>query len=175
MKIKKELLWPFTVTIFVILLDQITKIAIVMYAPSSRIITSFFGDFLQIILVYNTGAAFSLGNNLSPILRFAFLKLLPLLVIIAFLPIYFKVEFSKFERWAICAILGGGIGNLIDRFFRANGVVDFIDVKFYGLFGLERWPTFNIADAAVVISFVLLILYSFFKKKKETSSEKKKN
>ena len=65
--------------------------------------------------------------------------------------------------------------NLIDRFFRANGVVDFIDVKFYGLFGLERWPTFNIADAAVVISFVLLILYSFFKKKKETSSEKKKN
>ena len=146
-----------------------------MYAPSSRIITSFFGDFLQIILVYNTGAAFSLGNNLSPILRFAFLKLLPLLVIIAFLPIYFKVEFSKFERWAICAILGGGIGNLIDRFFRANGVVDFIDVKFYGLFGLERWPTFNIADAAVVISFVLLILYSFFKKKKETSSEKKKN
>ena len=110
MKIKKELLWPFTVTIFVILLDQITKIAIVMYAPSSRIITSFFGDFLQIILVYNTGAAFSLGNNLSPILRFAFLKLLPLLVIIAFLPIYFKVEFSKFERWAICAILGGGIG-----------------------------------------------------------------
>ena len=93
----KHVLWlPFTLAVFVILLDQITKIAIVAYAPTSRLIASFFGDFLQIILVYNTGAAFSLGNTLSPILRFAFLKLLPLLVIIAFLPIYFKVEFSKF-------------------------------------------------------------------------------
>ena len=175
MKIKKEVMLPFILTLFVILLDQITKIAIVHYAPPSRILSSFFGDFLQIILVYNTGAAFSLGNTLSPILRFLFLKLLPLLVVIAFIPVYFRVEFSKFERWAICAILGGGIGNLIDRFFRAEGVVDFIDVKFYGLFGLERWPTFNIADASVVIAFALLILYSFFKKNKETAREKKKN
>ncbi len=175
MKIKKEVMLPFILTLFVILLDQITKIAIVHYAPPSRILSSFFGDFLQIILVYNTGAAFSLGNTLSPILRFLFLKLLPLLVVIAFIPVYFRVEFSKFERWTICAILGGGIGNLIDRFFRAEGVVDFIDVKFYGLFGLERWPTFNIADASVVIAFALLILYSFFKKNKETASEKKKN
>lgn len=175
MKIKKEVMLPFMLTLFVILLDQITKIAIVYYAPPSRILSSFFGDFLQIILVYNTGAAFSLGNTLSPILRFLFLKLLPLLVVIAFIPVYFRVEFSKFERWAICAILGGGIGNLIDRFFRAEGVVDFIDVKFYGIFGLERWPTFNIADASVVIAFALLILYSFFKKNKETASEKKKN
>lgn len=164
MRVKKEILLPFILTLFVILLDQITKIAIVASSPPNRFITSFFGDFLQIILVYNTGAAFSLGNNLSPILRFIFLKLLPLLVIIAFIPVYFKVEFSKFERWAICAILGGGIGNLIDRFFRSEGVVDFIDVKFYGLFGLERWPTFNIADATVVIAFALLILSSFFKK-----------
>lgn len=164
MRVKKEILLPFILTLFVILLDQMTKIAIVASSPPNRFITSFFGDFLQIILVYNTGAAFSLGNNLSPILRFIFLKLLPLLVIIAFIPVYFKVEFSKFERWAICAILGGGIGNLIDRFFRSEGVVDFIDVKFYGLFGLERWPTFNIADATVVIAFALLILSSFFKK-----------
>lgn len=175
MKIKKEVILPFILTVFVILLDQITKIAIVAYAPPSRFLSSFFGDFLQIILVYNTGAAFSLGVNLSPILRFAILKLLPLLVIIAFIPIYFKVEFSKFERWTICAILGGGIGNLIDRFFRAEGVVDFIDVKFYGLLGLERWPTFNLADAAVVIAFALLIVSSFFKKGKERPGEKKKD
>jgi len=164
MKIKKELLWPFAVTIFVILLDQITKIAIVMYAPSSRIITSFFGDFLQIILVYNTGAAFSLGNNFTPVLHFVLLKLLPLVVIIGFIPVYLKADFTLFERYVISAILGGGIGNLIDRFFRAEGVVDFIDVRFYGLFGLERWPTFNVADSVVVISLILLILNYFFKK-----------
>ena len=65
-------------------------------------------------------------------------------------------------------IVGGGFGNLIDRCFRTEGVVDFIDVKFYGIFGMERWPTFNIADAAVVVCGILLII-SFllpFKKNK---------
>ena len=55
-------------------------------------------------------------------------------------------------------IVGGGLGNLIDRFFRAEGVVDFIDVKFYGLFGLERWPTFNVADSAVVVCGLILVI-----------------
>ncbi|MGP1438137.1 MAG: signal peptidase II [Treponema sp.] len=174
MKNKREVLLPFILALFVILLDQITKIAVVAYAPPSRLISSFFGDFLQIILVYNKGAAFSLGNNFAPILRFVVLKLLPILLIIAFLPVYFKSDFSKFERWGICAIIGGGLGNLIDRFFRPEGVVDFIDVKFYGLFGLERWPTFNVADMAVVISFVLLLLHNFFKKKQGNNSLKRK-
>ncbi len=52
--------------------------------------------------------------------------------------------------------MGGGIGNLIDRIFRSLRVVDFISVKFYGIFGLERWPTFNIADASLVVSGILL-------------------
>lgn len=55
-------------------------------------------------------------------------------------------------------ILGGGVGNIIDRIFRPLGVVDFIDVRFYGLFGLERWPTFNIADSAIVVGGILLII-----------------
>ena len=59
---------------------------------------------------------------------------------------------------SVCGIVGGGIGNLIDRFFRPEGVVDFIDVKFYGLFGMERWPTFNVADSAVVVCGILLII-----------------
>jgi signal peptidase II len=65
-------------------------------------------------------------------------------------------------------IIGGGFGNLIDRFFRPDGVVDFIDVKFYGLFGLERWPTFNVADSAVVVcGSLLFISMLFFSVKKE--------
>ena len=39
-----------------------------------------------------------------------------------------------------------------------QGVLDFIDVKFWGLFGLERWPTFNVADSAVVVCGILLML-----------------
>lgn len=155
---------PFILTFLVILADQISKLLVLRLASDTGIITSFFGDFLRIVLVYNTGAAFSLGNNFNPVLHFVLLKLLPLVVIIGFIPVYLKADFTLFERYVISAILGGGIGNLIDRFFRAEGVVDFIDVKFYGLFGLERWPTFNVADSVVVISLILLILNYFFKK-----------
>ena len=52
-------------------------------------------------------------------------------------------------------------GNIIDRIFRPQGVVDFIDVKFFGIFGLERWPTFNVADASIVVCGIILIV-SFF-------------
>lgn len=155
---------PFIITFLVILADQVSKLLVLKLASDNGVIASFFGDFLRIVLVYNTGAAFSLGNNFAPVLHFVTLKLIPLLVIIGFIPIYFKTDFTLFERYVVCAILGGGIGNLIDRFFRGAGVVDFIDVKFYGLFGLERWPTFNIADSVVVISLILLILNYFFKK-----------
>jgi signal peptidase II len=62
-------------------------------------------------------------------------------------------------------IVGGGLGNLIDRIFRSEGVIDFIDVKWFGMakspipfLRMERWPTFNVADSAVVICGILLII-----------------
>ena len=86
-------------------------------------------------------------------------SLIPLAVIIVVLVVYFRSDdFTSFQRWTIMGIIGGGLGNLFDRFFRSEGVVDFIDVKFYGFFGLERWPTFNIADAAVLICGIALII-----------------
>jgi uncharacterized protein (DUF342 family) len=72
-------------------------------------------------------------------------------------------------------ILGGGIGNLIDRFFRPAGVVDFIDCYFFGIFGMERWPTFNIADSAVVICgaiFVVSFIVSLVKDLKKSKAKK---
>ena len=175
MKKRGELFLPFTLTIIVIVIDQLTKWAVLKTGKEATIIYSLFGDFINIILVYNKGAAFSLGYDFQPILHFILLKLVPLIIIIGFIPFYFKINFSIIERWLICAILGGGIGNLIDRFFRSNGVVDFIDVKFYGLFGLERWPTFNVADSVVVVSFSIMILYTFFKKNENAVHEKDKN
>ena len=175
MKKKIELFLPFILTAVVIILDQLTKMLIVNIADGNIVITSLFGDFIRIILVYNTGAAFSFGVNFAPVLHFILLKILPLALIIGFLPIYFRVNFTHIERWLIAAVIGGGIGNLIDRFFRSNGVVDFIDVKFYGLFGLERWPTFNVADSVVVVSFSILILYNFFKKNESAINEKSEN
>ena len=91
--------------------------------------------------------------------RIFLFSLIPLIVIGIVIAIYFRNNtWTKLQRWAIMGIVGGGLGNLIDRFFRAEGVVDFIDVKFFGLFGLERWPTFNVADSAVVVCGIILVI-----------------
>ena len=82
-------------------------------------------------------------------------------------------EFTKLQRWAVCGILGGGIGNLIDRFFRPEGVVDFVDCYFFGLFGMERWPTFNFADAAVVVCGIIFVITFVFQVKSDRKNNKK--
>ena len=152
-------LLPLTLTVLVFFLDQLTKILIVKSIPPYTIGFSFLGDFLRIIHVYNPGIAFSMGNNLPDNLRGILFAVAPLIVLGVVLVVYFRnEEFTPFQRWAVAGIVGGGLGNIYDRFFRPEGVVDFIDVKFYGLFGLDRWPTFNVADAAVLICGFLLII-----------------
>ena len=157
----KNKLIPISLAIFVILADQITKALIVSYIPAYQIGAQFFGDFLRIIHVSNTGVAFSFGAGWAHSIRQVAFSLMPLVVVILVISIYFRnKDFNQLQRWAIMGIVGGGLGNIIDRIFRAAGVVDFIDVKFYGLFGLQRWPTFNVADAAVVVCGILLF-FSF--------------
>lgn len=150
---------PLVLMLLVIILDQLTKYLIVKNIPLGTIGFSYFGDFLRIIHVCNPGIAFSIGHGWSLAVRAFLFRAVPLVVIIIVLVIYFRNDdFSLLQRWAITGIAGGGLGNLIDRFFRSEGVVDFIDVKFYGLFGLERWPTFNVADSAVVVCGILLVI-----------------
>ncbi|MGL4982522.1 MAG: signal peptidase II [Treponemataceae bacterium] len=152
---------PFSLTLFVTLADQISKFIIIKTIPAYSIGPSFFGDFFRIIHVYNPGIAFSIGNNLPDLVRSLLFSVLPILVIIFIIVSYFKTdEFTPMQSWFVAGIIGGGFGNLIDRIFRKEGVVDFLDIKFYGLFGFDRWPTFNIADMSVVIcGFLLLISF----------------
>ncbi len=172
----KSKLWPISLAALVIILDQITKILVVKNIPLYTIGTSFFGDFLRIIHVANTGVAFSVGATWSDTLRRLFFSLIPLIVIVIVVAIYFRNNsWTRLQRWAIMGIAGGGLGNLIDRFFRAEGVVDFIDVKFYGLFGMERWPTFNVADSAVVVCGILLVVSFIVTSIKESKAEKSKD
>lgn len=160
--IKAKML-PLILSVVIILADQITKAFIIKNVPVGTVYFSLFGDLFRIIHVTNLGAAFSLGNGLSSVWRFVSLCIIPLLVLLAVLVVFFVTkELSQVQRWFIAGILGGGFGNLIDRFFRPDGVVDFIDVKFYGLFGLERWPTFNIADSAVLVCEIALVLSFIF-------------
>lgn len=158
-KVLKERILPFSFSIFVILADQISKFLVEKYIPLRTIKFSFFGDFLRIIHVTNTGAAFSMGDSMSTAKHLIVLCIIPLVLLIALIFFCIKSDdFSKLQRWLVAGVVGGGFGNLIDRFFRPNGVVDFIDVKFYNLFGLERWPTFNIADSFVLVCIIILAI-----------------
>ncbi len=165
---------PFFLTIGVVIADQITKMLVVSNIPLYTVKTSFFGDFLRIVHVRNLGAAFSLGASFSQSARAIALLFMPLIVLIVVVVIYFRnKDFSGFQRWMICGVVGGGFGNLIDRFFRPAGVVDFIDVKFYGIFGFQRFPTFNVADSFITVCGILLVISFLHSMKKESKGDKK--
>jgi signal peptidase II len=149
----------FILSAVIVAADQLTKVLVEKLIPPYSIAWSFAGDFFRLIHVKNQGVAFSMGNGFSEIVRVALFIVIPLLVLAA-VGVYLVrgKDLNDVQRWILAAIIGGGLGNQIDRIFRPDGVVDFLDFKFYGLFGLERWPPFNIADATLVVSSILLII-----------------
>jgi len=164
---------PLSLTGFLILLDQVVKAIIVKIQPMHpAFITDVFkNDFLTIIHVRNKAIAFSIGENFPDVIKPVLFVIVPILVLCFLVWYYLKSnEFSKIQRWAAAGIIGGGLGNIIDRIFRPDGVVDFISVKFYGFLGFDRWPTFNIADSSVVVCCILLLFTMFTPIKKKGAS-----
>lgn len=130
----------------VIAADQLTKAF-----ASSRLLPGqpvpFLGDFVRFTLVHNTGAAF----GLFPGSRVPFI-IVSVLAIGVVLYLFLRETYrSVMNRVLLGCILGGAIGNLIDR-VRLGWVVDFIDMGF----GTARWPVFNVADSAVTLGVILL-------------------
>ncbi|MCF0262222.1 MAG: signal peptidase II [Sphaerochaetaceae bacterium] len=162
-KIKR--FYPFILTLCLVVLDQITKSLVIKYIPLNTVAAEIGGDFLWICHVRNTGAAFSFGASGSSFFRIILFIVLPIALMIglSFMVASKKDYLTKAQKWFVAGIIGGGIGTLIDRIFRFDeGVVDFISVKFYGLFGLERWPTFNVSDSCVVIFVILFAISVLF-------------
>jgi len=171
----KQKILPFSLTTLVIALDQAVKALIVRNWPiQGMFITDIFDNDLVILYhVRNKAIAFSIGQNVSEPVRIFLFILVPVLVLVFLFWYYMKAaDFSKIQRWAIAGILGGGIGNIIDRIFRKDGVVDFISIKFYGIFGLQRWPTFNVADASVVVCCIILLITMFISKEEDVKNSK---
>jgi signal peptidase II len=163
-QIGKDKTLPFILTGLVILADQLVKNFIVVHWPrEGTLIKDVFNNgFLYFYHVRNKAIAFSLGHNLPDFLRPFLFVMVPIIVLGLLVWYYLRSEdFSILQRWAVAGILGGGLGNIIDRIFRPDGVVDFISVKFYGFLGLERWPTFNIADSSVVVCCILFLVSIF--------------
>jgi signal peptidase II len=111
-------------------------------------------DFLQLVHVRNTGAAFGIGANADS-------AIVPLLLNLGAIGVFFVVVAYAFRaavtdrmlQTGLHLILGGAIGNLIDR-FRLHYVVDFVDVFVKS----HHWPAFNVADSAICIGIALLFL-----------------
>ncbi|MDR0464466.1 MAG: signal peptidase II [Treponema sp.] len=169
-------LLPLSLTAFIILIDQISKAVIVKIQPfhPAFIHDVFNNDFLWIYHVRNKAIAFSMGENIPEIFKPIIFIVVPILVLGFLVWYYFKTdEFTRIQRWAAAGIIGGGMGNIIDRIIRSDGVVDFISIKFYGLCGFERWPTFNVADSSVVVCCILLLVTMIFSFKKDEKGDSK--
>ncbi len=138
------------VALLVVLVDQATKAIIVSTMPG-RPPVEVVGEWLEITYVRNPGAAFGLGTGLT--IAFSSIAVVVIVVILR------VARRLRSVGWAIAlgGILGGALGNLIDRVFRDPGplrghVVDWIE--------FPHWPVFNLADSAIFLSAVLMVVLS---------------
>ena len=147
-------------SLLIIIIDQATKwwaISELALYESIPVFPSF-----NITLAYNHGAAFSFLAGEAGWQRWFFVGL-ALVVSVALLLWLSKLKsHAKLEAASLTLILGGAIGNVIDRFIHGY-VIDFLDV-YYGSY---HWPIFNIADSAICVGAALLIIDSFRKKSEQ--------
>ena len=147
----------------VVVLDFVTKmiaVATLKYLPVHVI-----GDVVTFQLVYNPGAAF--GINVGEYSRWVFM-VLALLALIVLGSMVRQTDGAQWVRLAsLAAVCGGAVGNLIDRIRSPRGVVDFIDVGI----GSLRWPTFNVADAAVTCGAITLAIVLWVEGRHEAQAE----
>lgn len=136
------------VTSVVAILDFVTKkiiVAKVMPHESINVL-----PFLRIVHVENKGAAFgsfaNLGNNIFIIIS---------VIAIIFILVYISKVQKRLEFFSLSLILGGAIGNFIDR-IRIGKVIDFIDL----FVGEWHWPSFNVADSALTVGIILFLFFN---------------
>jgi len=165
---------PFTLTAVIVVTDQISKALIVRFiAPyrQTRDSVSIIGQFVTFIRTQNPGVAFSIGQTWPELARRLLFIILPLIVIV--LAGYYLLkerDLTGLQRWALAGIVGGGLGNLVDRVFRAEGVVDFILVNMYGFLGQRYFPVFNVADSSITVCSILLLASLVFQRDRGDSA-----
>ena len=137
---------------FIVISDQLSKLYIVenlVYRQRIEIMSM-----LDITRLHNTGAAFSLLANVGGWQRWFFVALgLSVGLLILFWLIRLRVPQQRMLVVGLALILGGAIGNVIDRLVYGH-VIDFIHVHYDKLY----WPAFNVADSAITIGAVILII-----------------
>ena len=143
-------------SIFILILDQATKLLIASYIPYESYIE--ISSFFKLVNFHNTGAAFSFLHNAGGWQRY-FLIFITLIAVVWIIFMLMKNKHIPIISLSLLLILGGALGNLIDR-IRLGYVVDFIYLHIDSWY----WPAFNIADSAICVGAGLLV-YDMFKRK----------
>jgi signal peptidase II len=135
------------VAVVIIVLDQLSKAWALRDLADGHIIHVIWT--LQFNLTYNRGMAFSRGTGLGPVIG------VMALVVVVMLLLSLRRADNSLTRLATGLIIGGAVGNILDRLFRGSGwmrgaVIDFIDFQW--------WPVFNIADMAIMIGAATMIV-----------------
>jgi len=149
----------FGVAAMVVILDQVVKLLVVDKIPAYGSIVVIPG-FFDLTHIYNTGGAFGFLAGKSSLFRHLFFLTASVIAMGMIVYLYLKTPRDYlFLRSGLTMILGGAVGNVIDR-IRLGKVVDFIDLHINDL----HWPAFNIADSAISVGILIFVYHLIFKK-----------
>ena len=162
MKLNKYIVFVI-LAIIVIALDQITKMYIhteFTYGQSKTIIPEFF----NLTYVRNQGAAFGIFRDSAETFRHIFFLAIPPIAVLIILG-YLKAtpSWDRIQIWALSGIAGGALGNYVDR-IKYGYVIDFLDFHYKGMY---HYPSFNIADSAIVVGVAILFFLTLRDMRKE--------
>jgi len=160
----KKLLIYFLIVNFIFFLDRITKIYILNLAEMNGTIDIFVNNFLNIILVWNSGIGFGL---LSFEKDFIYNLITSLIIFINIIIVYLAINSNNSKSYFFVMILGGSLGNLFDRIYY-SAVPDFIDLNYNNF----HWFVFNVADIFITIGILCLIFVELFFNKRELDNER---
>ena len=147
---RARVFWPIVLTLLIA--DCTTKELAETYLAPEHTPHEVAGSVLRLTLAHNAGAAMSLSLGRYSRMGFSLAALLALIVLVR---LYLTTPASARRRAAALALLvGGAVGNLLNRLLSPRGVTDFIDI------GVQSWRfwTFNVADAGITIGAVLLLV-----------------
>lgn len=159
MKQKKNIILTILVLSGNLLVDRITKLLAIEFLEGKETISLFYNTVI-FKYVENSGAFLSIGSDWPDIVKYFMLLIIPTLICLYGLYYCaYKLEDKK-QLIMIVSIIGGGLGNLLDRIFNNFRVVDFIN---FGI-GSLRTGILNVADMSVTFGVIFLIVYSLQKK-----------
>lgn len=148
--------WLVMVIVLVLFADQAAKHAIEKYTTIDYFHVVIPG-LLNLIHTHNPGVAFSMfANAHSPAVRFLLVVFSVAVIVFLFWLLVAERAGGKMGQIGMALIIGGAVGNVLDRLTR-RGVTDFIDLHV----GSHHWPTFNVADSAIVVGAALVLLELF--------------